>query len=451
MAATPPPKRKKAVTATLGWTKSVMDRPSNPRTSTPVLPLDAADRDLVLIPQRHEQTAESARPESEAWAHATLARTEAEAHGAPRSLMHYLAETRLPALPAGAEGATRNASVMGPTVLPVSRRGPVGQGRGDARLPKALRLFGGNGAHEDRLMGGAPVPLETRLIMASNHLLDLSPAQHLAATGLAASGAHGRGSLLKIGTPQTGPIGAYIQFAMKPQEEEYEHLFRTFFAEDTWSADDVAALEQSPSSFAPMKAMVQQQGKSQRYERLTWETAVGDQPRAKALPVLNRAYLTKFRLPMPDSSNFRACRSGELCLFRALNPVMGYVAREFLLEEEAKWGPEVLAERKPEPGYCIDCLLYYWSDLVIQANRGRRTHTLGVPLNTFTVLVGAGEYDEECLLKKMTKDGQPTGIEGHVPNYERIWRDFRKIPAAYMALVGTSHTHYLAEVNMDFR
>lgn len=152
----------------------------------------------------------------------------------------------------------------------------------------------------------------------------------------------------------------------------------------------------------------------------------------------------------------RKCRSGDQCLFRIISPTNGEggkPSREFLLEHELKAeqeSPDTLRDLKAEPGYCIDCLLYSWTEHVTRANASRVQSRAG-PMNTFTVLVGPGEYARECMLDTMTKSGHPTGIEGHVPKYSRLWRDWRRVPAG-LSLLGKevkTPSFYLAEVNMD--
>lgn len=259
-------KRASAATATLVWNKAATDRPPLPDASPPLPP--PVSGDWVLMPEREQQTPATLRPESEAWAHATLQRTEGEAAAAPRSLMHYLAETRVP-LPVQV-GRGRATSPLGPSALPTARRGRGGAAASvaatadatqpprqrDARPPKALAMFGGTGAQNDRLLG-EPVSLEQRLIMASNHLMAAAAGggRFLPSLMPPPPPPRGRGTLLKLGTPSTGPLGAYIQWAAKPRMEEYQHLFDAFFAEDTWSAQ-VTMREQDPNTFAPYRELV---------------------------------------------------------------------------------------------------------------------------------------------------------------------------------------------------
>jgi hypothetical protein len=206
-----------------------------------------------------------------------------------------------------------------------------------------------------------------------------------------------------------------------------------------------------PSAYPMFQHFLDQHGDAFRARHALMRDAAGTMPHPEQ-EVVTRAYLQPFRLPPDPGSERRPCCLGGLCRFMWLaeteaRPDWGYVAREFKLpSQEAEWvkrrarGVPVSDEADGPPGPCIDCILYAMTAKYYFELRERRPHIL--PVNTFTVLVGEGEYARDVMLL-LEVDGYPTGIVGNVPAYKTSWRQYDTLPG--------SERSVLREVHMDFQ
>src|SRR5688500_3554597 len=258
----------------LDWAKSMLDRPVDPMpeaASMEVLAASQTERDLVLLPERAEQTELTLRPEREQWAPGAFRRDPATREHA--SLMSYLTPEHIPpahlaptdprstlALGDVAPGG-RAIPVMGLSGLPSSRPGRGrggggGRGRGGSKTKARaiLNMLGGHGGQDQMLMGEA-LPMEVTLQLFADHLQRESGMAPLAA----AMAGSGRGTQLRLGTPSGGPLGQYRNWTEQPTKEQFQGMYEAFFAEDAFTPADLEALKtrhrQDPTTFAPYRAM----------------------------------------------------------------------------------------------------------------------------------------------------------------------------------------------------
>lgn len=161
-------------------------------------------------------------------------------------------------------------------------------------------------------------------------------------------------------------------------------------------------------------------------------------PRRPAVQPLARAYFTYFMLPPDDTE--RRCKRDQECVVLTMDPTKGYRAREFHLPDQPPKPDDPL-------GYCRDCLLIHWNEL----RRERlRNDSVGPPIETFSVTVGEGEYDEHAV-SHVTLDHRPTGLLHHLPTFSRSKREYLEIPRHLQHEAGnTSKGYYFAEVGQDF-
>lgn len=217
--------------------------------------------------------------------------------------------------------------------------------------------------------------------------------------------------------------------------EERAAEMRTFFVND--ALDLRTGFERPPQAYPLLGAL-----EAHLHEYLQREVASqlvpGSLPRVPSPPAVPRRYMLGFFLP-PGPSERRLCAAGRGCLMfvhaqheaRASFP--GYVGREFVL-------PAVLAEWRaarhiPTPeeqpvGHCIDCLLFRWTEAVYLGQQSKTLPTQ--PMNTFTVLIGEGEYAPTVMLP-VELDGRATGILGCVPEYTLSRRRPVAMPRALQA------------------
>jgi hypothetical protein len=151
------------------------------------------------------------------------------------------------------------------------------------------------------------------------------------------------------------------------------------------------------------------------------------------LEMVNRAYIAQFRRRPRDGE--QTCFKGTRCLFYTARTdhSLRYVGRAFFTEKQvAAWdaSPETL---------CIDCLLQKWTLQCLDNIANELPQT--VPINHFSVIVGAGEYSTACMLPVEFNELE-TGIVGYVPFYDEKFR--------HMVVSGTPPESYIAEIGMDF-
>jgi hypothetical protein len=255
-----------------------------------------------------------------------------------------------------------------------------------------------------------------------------------------------------------GPLGSYPRYTTALPEDPLAR-FTYFFKDDPFEAgapfgtgadaDDGTAPLFDPTAYAMFRSlahMAERRGDTGDNGVRAGHVLRGplaDIPRPPPLPCLTRFELQRFH--MPPGPGMRLCARAEGCLFN-MSVEHGYVGREFYL------GAEPPAPTTPL-GLCINCLL---AQTRAQLERNVKTgFAPALPINTFTVVVGAKDYGSHCLLPVMI-EGRRTGIDGHYPRFDATLRCWKPIPREWMAFYGIADQRtgrkpqYWAETNMDF-
>jgi hypothetical protein len=491
--------------------EDAMDLDAPPDKTTATMPTH------LLIPERSQQTSDSLRPPLERAAiqrsrhdrilapdQPLLEYLTTQLVPTPAARVLGLTVMGPSGLPAGgsagvqpmapsADGGSSSSSSSGTTPLPPlpKKRGKKG---GAATAKKAamnktaalLGTFGGDGA-QDRLAFGRIIPMEVQLVLMSDRLQQGSvhTTTAIATTGgegfvgsaSSSSSAHRKGTgrrtargggnagaaastaVMRIGTATSGHLGGYIRWTATPKRDEYKRFFDAYFAKDRFSpAPVLPARGQDPATFGPLREIIERYAATSADQRDVMERGTPAMPRRIHLPQLQREYFSLYRMPvLPEdvqSGKVRLCRVGSNCLAnREGRGEKGYVMREFLVPAEATLSPQELARVKPEPGLCIDCQLFVWTEIV--AINVQQKLSFVETMNTFTVYVRQGEYGAHCMLAR-NGEQLSTGIEGFVPGYSGNRREYVPIPRDYLLAYGltslaSSNPYYYAEVDMDFR
>ncbi len=287
--------------------------------------------------------------------------------------------------------------------------------------------------------GAAPAALGTAM-----HAMQPRLAQQLAERGL--------------GRPPAGAAagGTPAQRLMVLYQSDREARELRFFAEDVLGKDELAETERRPDNYPMFRVLRARYGAAMQQRRDTARTAAGFMPRREC-EVVPRDHMRLMRLAPDRALGERPCSRGVHgnCLFTTLahgegRPEMAYVAREFLLPSElSAWNTHrrhripVTDETEGAPRPCIDCLLFELKARVHSVMMSKEAPV--EQFNTFTVLVGPGEYGSECMLDPVVGGDQLTGIYGHVPSFSAQLRAYVMQQDARGHMVP-----HLAEVGMDF-
>lgn len=170
------------------------------------------------------------------------------------------------------------------------------------------------------------------------------------------------------------------------------------------------------------------------------------------LEEISREYITFYR-QKPSDRDAQLCFNGQncVCYTFSMDPLIRYIGLSFFTERQLE------QKKRGEPlthnieGLCIDCLLREWT--LKHANNISREHQPICAFNHFTVIVGEGQYNSDCMLQPYY-NRRLTGIMGHVPRYDRKQREviiLNKRKLDRKGSVSLVHDNYIGEsAEMDF-
>jgi hypothetical protein len=170
------------------------------------------------------------------------------------------------------------------------------------------------------------------------------------------------------------------------------------------------------------------------------------------LEEISREYITFYR-QKPSDRDAQLCYNGQncVCYTFSMDPLIRYIGLAFFTErqlEQKKRGEPLTHNAE---GLCIDCLLREWT--LKHANNISREHQPICAFNHFTVIVGEGQYNSDCMLQPYY-NRRLTGIMGHVPRYDRKQREviiLNKRKLDRKGSVSLIHDNYIGEsAEMDF-
>lgn len=231
-----------------------------------------------------------------------------------------------------------------------------------------------------------------------------------------------------------------------------QRRFDAFYADDPMPVEqEEESGQKAPEDFQIYRELMEQYFK--RYSnRETYFEKAGDRVPRETLPILSKQYLDMFRYPPrggdddhdgdddDDTVSYtheRPCLRGTKCIFKRFG---GYVGREFLLPSQLEAAIADVASLPPEPGLCIDDLLYTW--WLHAMHNVAEQNPSPARLNTFTVLCDENNFDP-CEMCEIEINSYPTGIEGYVPKYSAVRLNREWDP--------TLKQHILKMLHMDFR
>lgn len=169
------------------------------------------------------------------------------------------------------------------------------------------------------------------------------------------------------------------------------------------------------------------------------------------LEEVSREYITFYR-QKPTDQNIQLCFNGQncVCYTFSTDPLVRYIGISFFTERQLEQKKNGIRLTHNEEGLCIDCLLKEWT--LKHTNNIARGFQPKCAFNHFTVIVGEGQYNQDCMLKPYY-NRRLTGIMGHVPRYDRNKREVIMISKRQLDKKGVSpvsHDNYIGEAGMDF-
>ena len=173
------------------------------------------------------------------------------------------------------------------------------------------------------------------------------------------------------------------------------------------------------------------------------------------LEEISREYITFYR-QKPSSLDVQLCFNGQSCQFYTFShdPLVRYIGMSFYTERQLDQRKKGIPLTHNQEGFCIDCLLKSWT--LQHANNIARGYQPKCAFNHFTVIVGEGQYNQDCMLQPYY-NRRLTGIMGHVPKYDRNQREVVMVSKRILDKKNTEsgsngiiRDNYIGEAGMDF-